>query len=74
MAFHEGDHREALAKDAMEDVNWVHERSRCMCKINGCTNSYVIKWLIHQHMHKKHGLHMKVNKFGYLSICFGQPR
>ncbi len=56
MAFHECDHKKIFGKDTMEDVNWVHERSRCMCKINECTNSYVAKWLIHQHMHNKHGL------------------
>jgi hypothetical protein len=74
VASHEDDNKEVLAKDAMEDMNWVHEKSRCMCKINICTNSNVVKWLIHQHMHNKHGLHMKANKFGYPSICFGRPR
>jgi hypothetical protein len=74
VASHEHDHKEVLAKDAKEDVNWIHERSMCMCKINGCTNSYVAKWSIHQHMHNKHGLHMKANKFGYPFICFAWPR
>jgi hypothetical protein len=40
---HECDHEEVAPQHAMEDVDWVHEGSRWVCKINGCTNTYMIK-------------------------------
>jgi hypothetical protein len=49
----------------MEDVNWVHKGSRWVCKINGCTNSYTTKWLLHRHLDKKHGLRLEVGKYSH---------
>ncbi len=43
MVSHESDHEEITPQHVMEDVDWVHEGSRWVCKINGCTNTYVIK-------------------------------
>jgi hypothetical protein len=59
---------------AMEDVNWVHKRSRWKCKINGCTNTYVAKWLFWQHFDNKHELRMEVGKFGHPSTRVGGPK
>jgi hypothetical protein len=58
----------------MEDVDWVHERSRWKCKINGCIDIYVAKWLFHQHLDNKHKLHMEVGKYGRPSTHVGAPR
>jgi hypothetical protein len=58
----------------MEDADWVHERSRWKCKINGCTDAYAAKWLFRQHLDNKHGLRMEVGKFGRPSTCVGGPR
>jgi hypothetical protein len=58
----------------MEDVDWVHQRSRWKCKINGCINVYVAKWLLRQHLDNKHGLHMEEGKFGHPFTHVGGPR
>jgi hypothetical protein len=58
----------------MEDANWVHEGSKWKCKINGCTNSYVAKWLLCQHLDNKHGLRMELGKFSRPSTRVGGPR
>jgi hypothetical protein len=71
---HESDHGKIPPNHAMEDVNWVHERSRWVCKINGCIDSYTAKWLLHCHLDNKHGLHLEEGKFGCPSTCFGGPR
>ncbi len=63
VASHESDQVEIPANHAMEDVDWVHKRSRWKCKINGCTDTYVVKWLLRQHLDDKHGLCMEVGKF-----------
>jgi hypothetical protein len=68
MASHESDLIEVPPIHAMEDADWVHERSRWKCKINGCIDAYMAKWLFHQHLDNKHGLHMEVCKFGHPSI------
>jgi hypothetical protein len=41
--------------------------------INGCTNAYVAKWLLHEHLDNKHGLRMELSKYGR-PICVGGPR
>jgi hypothetical protein len=46
MVLHESDNGEVPPNHAMEDVDWVHEGSRWICKFNGCINSYVAKWLL----------------------------
>jgi hypothetical protein len=58
----------------MEDVDWVHKRSRWKCKINGSTYAYVAKWLLHQHLDNKHGLCMEGDEFGHPSTHVGGPR
>jgi hypothetical protein len=55
----------------MEDVDCVHEESKWICKFNGCTNSYAIKWLFHQHLDNKHGHHMEASKYGCRCIHVG---
>jgi hypothetical protein len=45
MASHESDQIEVPPNSAMEDADWVHERSRWKCKINGCIDAYAAKWL-----------------------------
>ncbi len=45
VASHESDQVEIPSNHAMEDVDWVHEWSRWKCKIYGCTDIYVAKWL-----------------------------
>ncbi len=74
MASHESDQVAIPPNHAMEDVDWVHEGSRWKCKINGCTNAYVTKWLLRQHLDKKLGLRMEVGKFGHPSTHVGGPR
>jgi hypothetical protein len=74
MASHESDQVEVPPNHAMEDVDWVHKGSKSKCKINGCTNAYVAKWLLHQHLDNKHELHMEVNKSGCPSTHVGGPR
>jgi hypothetical protein len=64
VASHESDHGKIPPNHAMEDVDWVHEESRWICKFNGCTNNYMAKWLFRQHLDNKHGHHMEVSKFG----------
>jgi hypothetical protein len=71
VASHESDQVEIPPNHAMEDVDWVHEGSRWKCKINGCTNVYVIKWLLCQHLDNKHGLHMEIGKYRCPSIRVG---
>jgi hypothetical protein len=44
---YEGDHGEVPFKNEMEDVEWVYERSRWICKADSCLTSYAIKWLFH---------------------------
>ncbi len=74
MASHESDQVEVPPNHAMEDANWVHEGSKWKCKINGCTNAYVAKWLLRQHLDNKHGLCMELGKFGHPSTCVGGSR
>jgi hypothetical protein len=66
---HESDQVEVPSHHAMEDVDWVQEGSRWKCKINGCTDVYVTKWLFHQHLENKHGVCMEVGKFCHPFIC-----
>jgi hypothetical protein len=74
VASHESDQIQIPPNHAMEDANWVLERSRWKCKINGCTDTYAAKWLLCQHLDNKHRLHMEVGKFGHPYICVGGPR
>ncbi len=74
MASHESDQIKELPNHAMEDAGWVHKGSRWKCKINGCTNTYVAKWLFCQHLDNKHGLHMEVGKSGRPSTRVGGPK
>jgi hypothetical protein len=74
MVSHESDQVDVPLNHAMEDANWVHEGSRWKCKINGCTNTYATKWLLHQHLDNKHKLCMEVGKYGRPSICVRGPR
>ncbi len=74
MASHESDQVEIPPNHLMEDANWVHERLRWKCKINGCINTYAIKWLLCQHLDNKHRLHMEVGKSSYPSTHVGGPR
>jgi len=74
VASHESDQVEVPPNHAMEDANWVHEGSKWKCKINGCTDAYVVKWLFHQHLDNKHGLRMEVGKSGRPSTRVGGPR
>jgi hypothetical protein len=67
---HEND-GEVPLNHAMEDLDWVHKESRWVCKINGCTNSYIVKWLLCHHLNNKHELHLEVGKFGH---PFTHPR
>ncbi len=69
MVSHESDQVEIPPYHAMEDTDWVQEGSRWKCKINGCIDVSATKWLFHQHLENKHGLHMEVRKFGHPSIC-----
>ncbi len=74
MASHENDQIDVPPNHAMEDTNWVHEGSRWKCKINGCTDTYVAKWLFRQHLDNKHRLHMEVGKSGCPFTRVGGPR
>jgi hypothetical protein len=74
MASHESDQIEVTPNHAMEDANWVHERSRWKCKINGCTDAYAVKCLLCQHLDNKYGLRMEVGKSSCPSIRVGGPR
>jgi iron only hydrogenase large subunit-like protein len=74
IASHESDQVGIPPNHPMEDANWVHGRSRWKCKINGCTDIYTVKWLLHQHLDNKHMIHMEVGKYGCPSICVGGPR
>jgi len=74
MASHESDQIEVPPNHAMEDANWVHEGSRWKYKINGCIDTYAVKWLLCQHLDNKHGLRMEVGKFGCPSTRVGGPR
>ncbi len=71
VASHESDQVEVPPNHAMEDANWVHKGSRWKCKINGCTHTYVVKWLFCQHLDNKHGLRMEVCKYGRPSTVLG---
>ncbi len=46
MASHESDQVEVPANHVMEYEDWVHERLRWKCKINGCTDAYAARWLL----------------------------
>ncbi len=74
MVSHKSDQVEVSPNHAMEDVDWVHEGSRWKCKINGCTDVYAVKWLLHQHLDNKHGLRIEVGKYSCPSIHVGGPR
>jgi len=43
----EGIANKSSKKVAMEDANWVHEGLGWKCMINGCIDTYVVKWLFH---------------------------
>jgi hypothetical protein len=45
VASHKSDQVKVPPNHAMEDADWVHEWSRWKCKINGCNDIYVAKWL-----------------------------
>ncbi len=70
----ESDQLKIPPNHAMEDADWVHEGSRWRCKINGCIDAYVVKWLLHQHLDNKHGLCMEVGKYGRPYTHVGGPR
>jgi len=74
VASHESEQVEVPPNHAMEDANWVHEGSRWKCKINGWTDAYATKWLLHQHLENKHKLHMELNKYGHPSTCVERPK
>jgi len=74
MASHESDQVEIPPNHAMEDVDWVHERLRWKCNINGCMDAYVAKGLLRQHLDNKHKLRMEVGKSGRSSVRVGGPR
>ncbi len=74
MVSHESDQVEVPPNHVMEDVDWVHKGSKWKCKINGCTNTYATKWLLHQHLDNKHELRMELGKSGRPSTRVGGPR
>jgi hypothetical protein len=74
MASHESGQVEVPPNHAMEDADWVHKGSRWKCKINGCIDAYVAKWLFCRHLDNKHGLHMEVGKSGHPSTHVGGLR
>ncbi len=74
MVSHESDHVEIPPNHVMEDADWVHERLRWKCKINGCIDAYAAKWLLWQHLDNKHELRMEVGKYGRPSTRVGGPR
>jgi len=74
VAFHENDQIKIPPNHAMEDANWVPKGTRWKCKINGCIDTYVVKWLFHQHLDNKHRLCMEVGKYGHPSTHVGGPR
>jgi hypothetical protein len=74
MASHENDQVKLPPNHVIKYANWVHKRSRWKCKINGCTDTYVTKWLLHQHLDNKHELCMEVGKFICPSTRVGGPR
>jgi hypothetical protein len=71
---HKSDDGKVPLNHAMEDVNWVHEGSRWICKFNGCIDSYMAKWLLRWHLDNKHSHHMEACKFGCPSIRLGGRR
>jgi hypothetical protein len=71
VVLHKSDHGKVPLNHAMEDVNWVHERSRWICKFNGCIDSYRAKWLFHQHLDNKHSHHMEACKSTILLLVLG---
>jgi hypothetical protein len=73
VASHESDQVKVAPNHAMEDAYWVHEGSKWKCKINGCTNIYAVKCLLHQHLDNKHGLRMELGKSRHPSRV-GGPR
>jgi hypothetical protein len=82
MASHESDQVEVPLHHVMKDADWVCEGSRWKYKINGCTNAYVVKWLLHQHLDNTHELCMEVGKSVLLlvlgtkakkSSCYERP-
>jgi hypothetical protein len=74
MASHKNDHGEIPPNHAMKNVNWVHEGSRWVCNINGCTDSYAAKWLFCCHLDNKHKLHLEVGKYGCPFFRPKEPR
>jgi hypothetical protein len=71
VASHENDHGEVPPNHAVEDVNWVHKGSSWVCKINGCINSYVVKWLFCCHLDNKHKFHLEIGKSNCPFPCLG---
>ncbi len=41
VVLHKSDHGKVPLNHAMEDVNWVHEGSRWICKFNGCIDAWL---------------------------------
>jgi hypothetical protein len=74
MVSHESDQVEVPPNHAMENADWVHERSRWKCKINGCTDVYAAKWVLRQHLDNKHRFRMEVGKSSHPFTCVGRPR
>ncbi len=74
MASHESDQVEVPPNHVMEDADRLHEGSKWKCKINGCTNTYAVKWLLRQHLDNKHGFCMELSKYGCPFTCVGGPR
>ncbi len=74
VASHKNDHGKVPLNHAMENVNWVHEGSRWICKFNGCINSYTAKWLFCQHLDNKYSHHMEAGKYGHPFTRVGGPR
>jgi len=71
---YDNDQIEVQPNHAIEDEDWVHERSKWKCKINGCTHTYATEWLFHQHLDNKHRLCMEVGKSCRPFIRVGGPR
>jgi len=57
--------------DGMEENEWVHEGSIRCCKVNACTSSYAVKWLLCKHLDQTHGLHMQLGRSRHPSTFWG---
>jgi hypothetical protein len=43
VASYESDQLKVPPNHVMENADWVHEKSRWRCKINGCIDAYAVK-------------------------------